>query len=100
MPKATAQGTANDRALPAGGYAAAHAPLRFGVAQGSNQDETTRSSVNMQEAINRVAHRGRTGVALHTRGRHGRPVEGIVVEPMGMVLVLAAEMVRGVLYAS
>ena len=39
-------------------------------------------------------------MALHTRGRHGRPAEGIVVEPSGMVLVLAADMVRGVLHAS
>ena len=51
-------------------------------------------------AVDRVAHTGQTEVALHNRGRHGRPAEGIVVEPTVMVLVLVADMVRGVLHAS
>ena len=37
---------------------------------------------------------------MHTRGRHGRPAEGIVVEPTGMVLGLAADIAGGVLHAS
>ena len=56
--------------------------------------------MNIQEAVDRVAHTGQAEVALHTRARHGGPAEGIVVEPSGMVLVLAADMVRGVLHAS
>ena len=87
-------------ALPAVGHAAARAALRYGPAQGWILDQTTRGSVNIQEAVNRVVHTGQTEVALHTRGRHGGPAEGIVVEPTGMVLVLAADMVRGVLNAA
>ena len=56
--------------------------------------------MNIQEAVDRVAHMGKAEVALHTWGRHGGPAEGIVVVPSGMVLVLAADMVRGVLHAS
>ena len=81
------------------GHAAAHAALRYRVVQGWINDETTRGSVNTQEAVDRVANRGQTEVALQTRGRHSGPAEGIVVEPTAMVLVLAAEMVRGVLHA-
>ena len=77
------------------GHAAARAALRYRVAQGWILDETARGSVNIQEAVDRVAHTDQAEVALHTRGRHGRPAEGIVVEPSGMVLVLAADMVRG-----
>ena len=91
--------TTNDGALPALGYAAACAALRYSVAQGWIQDETTRGSVNIQEAVDQVAHTGQTEVALHTRGRHGRPAEGIIVEPTGMVLVLVGDMVQGVLHA-
>ena len=43
---------------------------------------------------------GQAAVVLHTRGRHGGPAEGIIVEPSGVVLVVAADMVRGVLHAS
>ena len=82
------------------GHAAARAALRYGVVHGWILDETTRGSVNIQEAVHQVAHTGQAEVALHTRGRHGGPAEGIVVEPMGTVLVLAADMVRGVLHAS
>ena len=82
------------------GHAAASAALRYGVAQGWILDETSRNSVNIQEAFDRVAHTGQAEVALRTRGRHGGPAEGIVVEPSGMVLVLAADVVRGVLHAS
>ena len=92
--------TANYGALPAVGYAAACAALRYGVAQGWIQDETTRDSVNVQKAVDRVAHTGQTEVALHNRGRHGGPTEEMVVEPTGMVLVLAADMVPGVVHAS
>ena len=56
--------------------------------------------MNIQEAVDRVTHAGQAAVALHTRDRHGGPAEGIIVEPSGMVLVLAANMVRGVLHAS
>ena len=70
------------------------------MAQGWIHDETTRSSVNIQEAVDRVAHTGQREVALHTRWCHGGPAEGIVVEPTGMVPVLAAHTVRGVLHAS
>ena len=80
--------------------AAARAALRYGVAQGWILDETARGSVNIQEAVNRVTDAGQAAVALHTRGRHSGPAEGIIVEPSGKVLVLAADMVRGVLHAS
>ena len=56
--------------------------------------------MNIQEAVDRVSHTCRTEVALHTRGRHRGPVEGIFVEPTEMVLVLTADMVRGVLHVS
>ena len=90
----------DDGALPEVKPAAACAALRYGVAQGWILDETARGSVNIQEAVDRVTHAGQAAVALHTRGRHGGPAEGIIVEPSGMVLVLAADMVRGVLHAS
>ena len=90
----------DDRALPAVGHTAASAALRYGLAQGWILDETARGSVNIQEAVDRIAHTGQAEVALHTRGRHGGPAEGIIVEPSGMVLVVAADMVRGVLHAS
>ena len=99
-PKQHPQPGPDDGALPAVGYAAARAALRYGVAQGWILDETARGSVKIQEAVDRVAHTGQAEVALHTRGRHGRPAEGIMVEPSGMVLVLAADKVRGVLHAS
>ena len=83
----------DDGTLPAEGYAAARTALRYGVAQGFIQDETTRGSVNIQKAVNRVAHTGQTEVALDTWGRHGGPAEGIVLEPRGMVIVLAADMI-------
>ena len=56
--------------------------------------------MNIQEAVDRVTNAGQAAVALNTRGRQGRSAEGIIVEPPGMVLVLAADMVRGVLDAS
>ena len=90
----------DDGALPEVGCAAARAALRYGVAQGWILDETARSSVNIQVAVDRVAHAGQAAVTLHTWGRHMGPAEGILVEPSGMVLVLAADMVRGVLHAS
>ena len=99
-PKQHPQPGPDDAALPAVGHAAARAALRYRVAQGRILDETTRGSVNIQEAVKRDAHTGQTEVALHTRGRHGGQAEGIVVEPKGMVLVQAADMVRGVLHAS
>ena len=40
------------------------------------------------------------GVGTQHRPHAGGPAEGIIVEPSGMVLVLAADMVRGVLHAS
>ena len=82
------------------GHAAARAALRYGVTQGWVLDETARGSVNIQESVDRVAHRGQAEVALHTRGRHRGQVEEISVEPSGMVLVLAEDMVQGVLHAS
>ena len=99
-PKQQPQLGPDEGALPAVGHAAARAALRYGVAQGWILDATARGSVNIQEAIDRVAHTGQAEVALHTRGRHGGPAEGIIVEPSEMVLVLAADMVRGVLHAS
>ena len=99
-PKQHPQPGPDDGALSAVGRAAARAALRYGVAQGWGLDETARGSVNIQEAVDRVAHTGQAELALHTRGRHGGPEEGIVVEPSGMVLVLAADMVRGMLHAS
>ena len=60
------------------GHAAACAVLCYGVAQGWILHETTRGSVNIQEAIDRVAHTGQTEVALHTRDRHGGQAEEIV----------------------
>ena len=99
-PKQHPQPGPDDGALPEVKPAAARAALRYGVAQGWILDETTRGSVNIQEAVDRVTHAGQAAVALHTRGRHGGPAEGIIVDPSGMVLVLAADMVRGVLHAS
>ena len=89
-----------DGALPEVGPADACAALRYRVAQGWILDETARGSVNIQEAIDRVTNAGDAAVAVHTRGRHGGPAEGIIVEPSGMVLVLAADMAEGVLHAS
>ena len=99
-PKQHPQPGPDDGALPDVGRAAARAALRYGVAQGWILDETACGSVNIQEAVGRVTQAGQVAVALHTRGRHGGPAEGIIVEPSGMVLVLAADMVRGVLHAS
>ena len=99
-PKQHPQPGPDDGALPQVKPAAACSALRYGVAQGWILDETARGSVNIQEAVDRVTHAGQAAVALHTRGRHGGPAEGIIVEPSGMVLVLAADMVRGVLHAS
>ena len=99
-PKRHPRPGSDDGALPAVGHTAARAALRYGVGQGWILDETARGSVNIQEAVDRVAHTGQVEVALHTRGRHGGPAEAIVVEPSGMVLILAADMVRGVLHAS
>ena len=65
-PKQHPQPGPDDGALPAVGHAAARAALHYGVAQGWILDETTRGSVNIQEAGNRVAHTGQTEVALHT----------------------------------
>ena len=101
--KAGASGNTPDPAPMTGrcpGWGMARAALRYGVAQGCVLDETTRGSVNIQEAVNRVAQTGQAEVALHTWGRHGGPAEGIVVEPAGMMLVLAADMVRGVAQAA
>ena len=75
------------------GHAAARAALCYGVVQGLFPDATARGSVNIQEAVDRVANTGQAEVALHTRGRHSEPAEGIVVEASAMVLVLAADMV-------
>ena len=99
-PKQHPQPGPDDGALPEVGRVAARAVLRYGVAQGWILDGTARGSVNIQEAVDRVTHAGQAAVALHTGGRHGRPAGGIIVEPSGMVLVLAADMVRGVLHAS
>ena len=92
-PKQHPQPGPDDGALPEVKPAAARSALRNGVAQGWIQDETARGSVNIQEAVDRVTLAGQAAVALHTRGRHGGPAEGIIVEPSGMVLVLAADMV-------
>ena len=92
-PKQHSQPGPDDGALPAVGHAAARAALRYRVAQGSILDETARGTVKIQEAVDRVAHTCQAEVALHTRGRHGGPAEGIIVEPSGTVLVLAADMV-------
>ena len=99
-PKQHPQPGSDDGALPEVGRAAARATLRYGVAQGWILDETARGSVNIKEAVDRVAHAGQVAVALHTWGCHGGPADGIIMEPSGMVLVLAADMVQGVLYAS
>ena len=99
-PKQHPQPGPDDGALPEVKPAAACAALPYGVARGWILDETARGNVNIQEAVDRVTHAGQAAVALHTRGRHGGHAEGIIVEPSGMVLVLAADMVRGVLHAS
>ena len=99
-PKQHPQPGPDNGALPEVGRAAARAALRYGVAQDSILDETARGSVNIQEAFDGVTHAGQAAVALQTWGRHGVPAEGIIVEPSGMVLVLAADMVQGVLHAS
>ena len=56
----------DDGALPPLGHAAARAALRYRVAQGCILDETMRGSVNIQEAVNRVAPTGQAEVALPT----------------------------------
>ena len=99
-PKQHPQPCPDNGALPEVRRAAARAALHYGVAQGWILDGTAGGSVNIQEAVDRVIHAGQAAVALHTRGRHGGPAEGIIVEPPGMVLVLAPDMVRGVLHAS
>ena len=99
-PKQHPQPGPDDGALPEVRPAAACAALRYGGAQDWILDETARGSVNIQEAVDRVTHAGQAAVALHTRGRQGGPADRIIVEPSGMVLVLAADMVRGVLHAS
>ena len=62
---------ADDRALPEVGHAAARAALRYGVAQGLIQDETSRGSVNIQEAAYPVAHTGQTEGAMQGRTGDG-----------------------------
>ena len=99
-PKQHPQPGPDDGALPKVGRAAACAALRYGLAQGWILDETARGSVNIQEAVDRVTHAGQAAVALHTQGRHGGPAERIIVGPSGTVLILAADVVRGVLHAS
>ena len=99
-PKQHPQPGPDNGALFEVGRAAARAALRYEVAQGWILDETARGSVSIREAVDRVNHAGQAAVALHTRGRHGGPADGIIVEPSGTVLVLAADMVRGVLHAS
>ena len=59
-PKQHPQPGPADGALPEVGRAAARAALRYGVAQGWILDETARGSVNIQEAVDRVAHAGQT----------------------------------------
>ena len=97
VPEATPPTRRRSRGATRGG---ARGALRYGLAQGWNLDVTTCRSVNIQEALDLVAHTGQMEVSLHTRGRHGGPPEGIGVESTGMVLVLAAVIVRGVLHAS
>ena len=75
-PKQHPQPGSDDGALHAVGHAAARASLRYGVAQGWILDAIARSSVNIQEAINRVAHTGQAEMALHTWSCHGGPAEG------------------------
>ena len=99
-PRQHPQPATNDGALPAVRHTAVRAALRYSVAQRCILDETTRGRVNIQEAVDRLAHRGKMEVAVHTRGRHSGQEEGIAVQPTGMVLVLAADMVGGVLHAS
>ena len=82
-----------------GALHAARAALRNGCAQGWIQDETARVSVIYEENPDRVTDTGQTEVALHSLGREGGPAEGLVMDPTGMVLDLAADMVRGVLHA-
>ena len=85
---------------PKPGHAAARGALRYGIAQGWIQDETARSSMNIQEVADQVAHTRQTEVALQTRGCHGGPAQGTLVEPTGILLVQAADMVRGVIHVS
>ena len=80
-PRQHHQPDADAGALPEVKPAAARAALRYGVTQGWILDETARGSVNIQEAVDRVTHAGQAAVALHTRGRHGGPAEGIIVDP-------------------
>ena len=57
----------DDGALPALGHVAARAALRYRVAQGWILDGTARGSVNIQEAVHRVAHTGQAESGLaHT----------------------------------
>ena len=69
--------------------------MRYGVAQAWIHNEIRRGRVNIQEAVDRVAHTGQTEGALHCQPRHGRPTKGIIVK-----LVLVAHMVGDVLHAS
>ena len=70
-PKRHPRPSPDDGALPAVGHAAARAALRYGVAQGWILVETARGSVNLQEAVDRVAHTGQAEVALPPRTGRG-----------------------------
>ena len=91
---------ADTQAPPAVRNAAAGAPLRYRLAQGWIQGETTRGSVNIETAVDRVAKTGHIEVPLHTRSRHSGRAEGLIAEPTGIVLVLAVDLVPGVLHES
>ena len=77
FPKRQPRPGPDDGALSEVGHAAACAALRYGVAQGLILDETARGSLNMQEAVNQVAHTGPAEVALYTRGRHADRRRGL-----------------------
>ena len=82
-PRQLPRPAADNRVLPAVGYTASCAALRYGVAQGWIQDEATRGSVNIKEAVDWVAHTGQTEVPRHPGGATADPQRGSSWSPRG-----------------
>ena len=89
-----------NEAMAAAVQAVTQATLRYGALRGWLQDETARSSLNIQEAIDCVTHTGHNRVAVHIKDCQGAAVGGLVLTADAMVLVLPPSMVRGTLHAS
>ena len=91
------QPAAEKGVLPPVGYGAARATLRCCLTQGWIQDETTRGSVNIIGGRQQGCPSGADGSGPAQLGLPRRPGRGNVMEPAEDLLVLATDMVRGVL---